>query len=320
MRHVVMSAEGNDRSRIHWGRYLGSVLAGVFATCLMAAGFLGVSSSVASATTSSYTLTMTSGSFGVHSNTPTALSTPASIAGHVSSTTGNLTSSTLTIPAWHESNTGSSETIHLYESTSGSGTGTINYLGDMTYTDTLTIEVHITSPITQKCYSSPVDILLSSSSPYNTTTHDVTLTESNFSIPNFKSTTCSFAASTLDSKFSGSSGNVLTLNLHGTLPEPGRRRRPHRRPCFRRPRPARRSTGPRSRSRPQWRRPQGPRSTTATGTMKFLDGTTVLATVAVSGGTASYTTSTLATKTNKPTAKYTGDSGYKASTSAVPHM
>lgn len=57
---------------------------------------------------------------------------------------------------------------------------------------------------------------------------------------------------------------------------------------------------------------------TPTGTVKFLDGTTVLSTVTLSaGGTASYAATGLATGTHSITASYSGDSSFSALTSAV---
>ncbi len=55
---------------------------------------------------------------------------------------------------------------------------------------------------------------------------------------------------------------------------------------------------------------------TATGTVQFLDGAAVLGTVGVAGGTASFTTSTLAQGTHSIKAVYSGDSSNGGSTSA----
>ncbi len=55
----------------------------------------------------------------------------------------------------------------------------------------------------------------------------------------------------------------------------------------------------------------------ATGTMTFLDGTTILGTGAISGGVATFTTSGLAIGTHSITASYSGDSTYNADVSAV---
>lgn len=56
---------------------------------------------------------------------------------------------------------------------------------------------------------------------------------------------------------------------------------------------------------------------TPTGTMSFLDGTTVLGSVALSNGQGSLTTSSLAVGIHSLTAAYSGDGSFAASTSAV---
>jgi sugar lactone lactonase YvrE len=55
----------------------------------------------------------------------------------------------------------------------------------------------------------------------------------------------------------------------------------------------------------------------ATGTVQFLDGTTVLGTATLAGGTASFATSTLSQGTHSITAVYGGDTANAGSTSAV---
>jgi Big-like domain-containing protein len=57
--------------------------------------------------------------------------------------------------------------------------------------------------------------------------------------------------------------------------------------------------------------------TTATGSIQFLDGATQLGVVAVSGGSASMTLSTLAVGNHALTAAYSGDASFAPSTSAV---
>ncbi|MGH6876834.1 MAG: Ig-like domain-containing protein, partial [Rhizomicrobium sp.] len=146
---------------------------------------------------------------------------------------------------------------------------------------------------------------------------------SSFTIPNFSSSTCSFAASTLDKAFAGSTGNYLVLNLNGTLSEP--------------PPPAATSSTSLSASptSPQVqgtavtltaiiKKTTGALATSATGTMNFNDRhstgastvTTVVGTAPVSGGTASLTISTLPRGSNSLTATFSGDSSYKGSTSS----
>jgi len=58
-------------------------------------------------------------------------------------------------------------------------------------------------------------------------------------------------------------------------------------------------------------------SGTPTGSVKFLDGTTLIGTVSLSGGSASFATHTLAGGTHSITADYSGDSTYKGSNSAA---
>ncbi len=55
----------------------------------------------------------------------------------------------------------------------------------------------------------------------------------------------------------------------------------------------------------------------ATGTVQFLDGTTVLGTGTVSSGTASFSTTTLSVGTHSITAVYSGDATYNAATSSA---
>ena len=60
-----------------------------------------------------------------------------------------------------------------------------------------------------------------------------------------------------------------------------------------------------------------PGAGTPTGSFTFLDGSTVLATVALSGRTATFKTSSLAVGSHAITAAYSGDSNYATSTSAI---
>jgi hypothetical protein len=57
--------------------------------------------------------------------------------------------------------------------------------------------------------------------------------------------------------------------------------------------------------------------TSATGTIQFLDGTTVIGTATLASGSASFTTTSLAQGAHSITAAYSGDSGDTASTSSV---
>ena len=314
MRRTLPLSTRPARSKSRWWSRFRPAVAGLMAVALVTGGSVSLLSSTASATTSSTTLTMTSGTFGAHGNTPTALPTPATFSGKVSTTTGNITAGTLTIPSWKESNTGSTETIHIFDVHSGTATGTVSYNGNVTIDDTVTVQVKITSPISATCNATPVHLVLQSTSPYNTTTKDVDLSDTTYSIPNF-TTSCGLARTSLDSRFSGSSGNVLTLDLHGTLPEP--------------PAPATSTTTSLSVSpaSPQLqgttvtltgtvKKTTGATATAATGTMNFYSGTTEVGAATVSSGTASFTTKSLPSGTDSLKAVYSGNSSYNGSTSS----
>ena len=313
MRRTLTSSTRPARSKSRWWSRLRPGVAGLAAVALMAGGSVSLLSSTASATTSAVTLTMTSGTFGAHGNTPTALPTPATFSAHENSTTGNITAGTLTIPSWHESNTGSTETIHIFDVHAGTATGTISYNGNVTIDDTVTVQVKITSPINETCNATPVHLVLQSTSPYNTTTKDVDLSDTTYSIPNFS--TCWLAKTSLDSRFSGSTGNVLTLDLHGTLTEP--------------PPPATSTTTSLSASpaSPQLqgttvtltgtvKKTTGATATAATGTMSFYSGTTEVGAATVSSGTATFSTKALPPGTDSLKAVYSGNSAYNGSTSS----
>ncbi len=63
--------------------------------------------------------------------------------------------------------------------------------------------------------------------------------------------------------------------------------------------------------------PVSPGSGTPTGTVTFYDGSTTLGTATLSGGIASFTTSSLAVGTHSIKVVYSGDTNFKTSTSAV---
>jgi hypothetical protein len=63
--------------------------------------------------------------------------------------------------------------------------------------------------------------------------------------------------------------------------------------------------------------PVSPGSGTPTGTATFMDGSSTLGTVTLSGGTASFTTSSLAVGSDSIKVVYSGDSNFKTNTSSV---
>lgn len=156
------------------GTFLGFVTAGASGATLPAC-------TASSTTTCAVELTMTSGSFGVHGNTPADIPGPAAITGTLDPTTGRITGATLGRLSYHISpsviNTNSTETVIITQITPGTGTGLINYLGNVTYTDSLDIVITVHSPATQTCLMSPVEVNLASTTPYSSGA--VTLSQKN---------------------------------------------------------------------------------------------------------------------------------------------
>ena len=301
-------------------------MAGRSAIAIITGSFVGLSATVASAaSTTPVSLALTSGTFAPQGNTPKALPsmvTPA-LAGEETTVTGNIKTAALIVPPQPETNTGTTETIKIYEATPNSARATINTQGELTVSDTLLIQIDITEPLAEQCVTlSPVNVLLQSVSPYNPSTEEAALSDTSFTIPtlgNLTPTSCKLAANTVNARFAGSVGNVLTMNLHGALVVPP---------------PATATTTTLSAT------PPGPvlvGSTTVTlsakitgagatnpttgpsGTMKFFNGATLLATKPVSGTTTTFNApaSAFPSGTNRLTAVYSGGNGFKASTSAA---
>ena len=261
------------------------------------------------------TLTMTAGSFGVHGTTPASIPPPGSITSHLDPKTGAISTATLSRLSYHVSpskiNTFSTETIIITQITPGAGSGSINYLGDMSYRAGLDILITIHSPAVFQCTLSPTTVNLTSVAPYSS--GSVTLTQKNFTIPP-PSGNCGLAATTITKRFSGNV-NEFTLSLTGgTLPLP--------------PPPAKPTTTLLTMTPPtqalvgtpvKWSASvsaTGALATKATGTMIFKDGGTAEGTAPVVAGKATFTSSALPAKPNQPfTAVYSGNTKYASSTS-----
>ena len=264
---------------------------------------------------------MTSGQFGVHNTPPATLPLPGAIAGQVSATTGNITGATLTLSSYHSTATGSTETIFLTQLTPGAATGSIDATGNVSFTATLSALLTIHSPLTLQCLTKPIHVVLTSTAPYDTSTHSVTLSETDFTIPTFPKTSsagsCGLATNTVNLRYAGSVGNVMTLSLHGTLPEPPPPGTPTTTDLTVTP-PGPVLVGtPVTMQATVHKTAGGGVATAATGSMKFFSGTTqVGGTQSVVGGVASLTTADLPVGTDQLTAVYSGNSTYARSTSS----
>ena len=141
------------------------------------------------------------------------------------SPSGSITNVTLPTLFYHESpnatDTGTTETIIVSQLTPGTASGSIAFTGAVSLEAALKILVTIHHPLPLQCTTKPVVVLKSSvTSPYNPSSENAVLTDGTFAIPNFASTGCGPAVSTLNSRFAGSSGNTLTFGIHGALPLP----------------------------------------------------------------------------------------------------
>ena len=292
--------------------------AGLLATALVTGSFVGLSATVASAATTSFTMNMTAGQFGVRGNPPATLPPPGSFAGTESSTTGEIAGATLSLSSYHTTNTGSTETIFITQATAGAATGMLSYTGTLTLTDTLSVLITIHVPAVEQCLSTPIHVNLTGH--YDSATKVATVSETNFTIPNFPATspagTCGLAGPTLDTRFAGSTGNVMSLSLQGTL---------HLPPPPRTPTVTTLSATPPSSALAGTPvtfhavvASGGQTATTATGTVKIMSGSTQIgSTQSLATGEATVTTSNVpAVAGQQFTAVYSGDGTYAGSTSA----
>ncbi len=217
---------------------LGAVVSALLASVLMMGTLLGLVVSEASATalpacttastaTCAVTLNMTAGSFGVHGNGAATIPGPASITGTLDPKTGAVTGATLSRLAYNVPssplNTHSTETVIITQLTPGAGTGSINSLGDVSYSAALQILITIHSPLKTACATNaPVNVTLTSSAPYSSGA--VTISQKNFTIPDFTPSAPGYnclalAGSQLNVRYSGTT-NVMSLSLTGAMPLP----------------------------------------------------------------------------------------------------
>ena len=303
---------GSGRSGRGWGG-VRQWVAGLSAMAIVAGSFVGLSATVASAATTPFTMTMTAGQFGVRGNPPATLPPPGSLAGSEDQATGAISGATISLSPYHTTNTGSTETIFIGQVTPGTATGLLSYTGTLRITDTLSALITIHSPITAHCTAEPIHVNLTGH--YDSTTHTATISQTNFTIPLFTTGPCGLARTALNSRFAGSTGNVMSLTLQGTLvlpPPPATPTTTTLTPTP--PSPVLQGT---SVTLTATVASGGQLATKATGTIKFMVGSTQIgATQSVVTGAASVTTTTLPPVTGQTlTAVYSGDAKFAASTS-----
>jgi hypothetical protein len=221
------------------GRGLVAGLATTLVTGLFAGVFAGVASAAplpactaSSVSTCAASLSMTSAALGVHGNASNPLTPLGAVKGTVNASTGVVSNATISTFSYHEPptpiNTFSTETIVVSQKNAGTGSGAIKFTGAVTIDEGLSIFITVKEPAIQQCRTSAT-VVLQSTSPYDVATKDVPLEATTFTIENFSSNTtptptphknCALAFGALNTRFAGSSGNIYTIDLHGTLPLP----------------------------------------------------------------------------------------------------
>ncbi len=293
--------------------------------------------------TEPFSLNMTSGSWTVLS-TPSGTSQPfpaqttTTLTGTVAPLTGVITDATLSLPAQYgvcSKAAGGCTNYFMDEVDPGTATGSINSSGDITLNDSLSYTLDVTQPVTAQCLSTPINMVFQSTAPYDTTTGNVTLSASNYNIPDFTgldgtssgpTDSCGIAqggpgvigvnGGIYPYGVAGSTNNTTTLNLQGTgLPIP--------------PPPGKATTNTLTASPVSPQLIQTPvtltdtisfgssTATNATGTVNFVANGAVIGTEPVSNGSATFTTTALPSQTIQLTAVYSGDFNYAGSTSAT---
>jgi YVTN family beta-propeller protein len=300
--------------------------------CAMLFGAIAVASAASAATnppctttstqTCAVTLHVTSGSWTTQGGTPpTAFPATTPTAGFKGTEGGSGgLSGALTLPTTSAKTTGATTFFSFSEVHPGSALGQVKATGNVTMTDVLTMEVHITKPITIQCFSTPLNVKFQSTAPYNPATGGrVNLVAKTFTIPDFgtqpPSTSCiSLAASTLNKRVAGSVGNAITATLHGILVVPSSTT------------PTRTSVTTLSATPAVGIAGETTTLTAtvapsaATGHAAFFTGTVQLATVSLASGTAQYKTTSLPAGTDHLKAVYSGDGIYKPSTGTLQYV
>jgi len=282
----------------------------------LAGGLVAVGSQASAADGRPFTLTMTSGTWQVQTAAPDPLLKPTTITGTIDPDNGAITNGTFNAAPKTETNQGSTEIIHYFSASNGQGAGSISSDGTFTYADALTAEIHVTSPVDSVCTSTPLNVVMKSTAPWNPAVGDVTLEAKNFHVPNFHCTGGLAGAieGPLNTQFAGDLNKVsVSMHTNDDLPIPAP--------------PSTQTTTALTVS------PDGPQligtpvTLTATissgdavaadadGSVDFTANGVPVGTSAVHDGVATLTTTGLPAATNQLRAVYSGDPSYAGSTS-----
>ncbi|HET6152001.1 MAG TPA: Ig-like domain-containing protein [Marmoricola sp.] len=166
-----------------------------------------------------------SGSFVIAGNQPGApLGDPTSVTGNFDAASGDFTDVSFASPSIHVVQQVTQPlpvTVTIDEQLIplAPGTGHIDANGDMSLSLSFKLHVNITASVAHgDCYSQPVNVNLTSTSPYDPTTGLVTLKAAGFNIPNLETTDdCgTIITNNAGAQFAGTN-NSLQLTLHGDL-------------------------------------------------------------------------------------------------------
>lgn len=184
-----------------------------------------------------FTLTMTEGELQVQAaEDPLPLSQPTTITGQHDTGddgTGAVTGGDLSTPPISFETTASGiqvfVTAHFAPVTPGSGTGSIDSSGNVSFASGVRVDLdlRLNSPTADpiRCTATPVALALDSTAPYDPETDTVTIRDDDFTVPPVQETTACNAtiAGAVNDALAGS-GNSIELTLGGALvlpPAPG---------------------------------------------------------------------------------------------------
>lgn len=305
---------GGSAAHVPWQR--GFSFAATFLLLLTA--FVGVTgTSPAGAAEAGFTLNMVEGGGQLKlasSDDPFPMENPTTVAGTIDDVSGVMSGMSFTTPAINFQQEASGLPVDITARfTTLSVSGNADGLGNVNVNAAVKLDVHVDvggGAIVTDCVSSPVDLALVSTAPYDAGTQRVTLADPNFTIPPVADDgVCNALVSgPINDQLAGP-GNSISLTMEGALalpPPPGD------------PSATTLTSSAASTSL------GAPVTFTAvvdpddaTGTVVFLDGTDPIGQAALDDdATASVTTSTLSVGEHTITARFSGNVDYQGSVSA----